>query len=100
MISKNMNNVLSLFILSPATIIFAILSIAIFIYYGAKGLFYAFVFITIVVGIINAWAISRIDSNAEDMRAHRVPPRDTARRKATRKHAGAGRNKVQRKIKR
>lgn len=99
MVSRNMNDKLSLFVLSPATIIFAILSIAIFIYYGAKGLFYAFVFITIIIGIINAWSISRIDANVENILPQKSHVKKASRRKAARKHSSTM-SKAQRKIKR
>ena len=99
MASRNINDKLSLFVLSPATIIFAILSIAIFIYYGAKGLFYAFVFITIIIGIANAWSISRIGTYAENVQLQKAPIKRTSKRKAARKRLG-GIGKSQRKIKR
>ncbi len=99
MASRNINDKLSLFVLSPATIIFAILSIAIFIYYGAKGLFYTSVFITIIVGILNAWSISRIDANAENMQPPKVLIKKAAKRKAARRHLSTM-GKARRKIKR
>ncbi len=47
------------FFISIFTVVFTIISIIIFLSYGANLLFYILVLITIIVGVINAWLINK-----------------------------------------
>ncbi|MCL4411110.1 MAG: hypothetical protein M1559_00105 [Candidatus Marsarchaeota archaeon] len=49
-------------LLSLATIILAILSISVYIFYGGSAVFYAAAILTIISGLANAWSISREES--------------------------------------
>ena len=47
-------------LLSLATVVLAILTIAVFIFYGAGAAFYTLVFLTIAIGMVNAYLISKV----------------------------------------
>ena len=74
-----MNKILELeFITSIITIVLVVLTLAIFIKYGASILFYVLVIITFAVGFFNAWLISTIDrrkGGAEPARARKTQRR-------------------------
>jgi len=52
-------------LLSLATVVLAILTIGVFIFYGANATFYILVIATIALGMANAYLISKVESKAE-----------------------------------
>ncbi len=51
------------FFISIITVLMTIISIAVFIIYGGNYLFYIFISLTIIIGIINAWLIDKKGNN-------------------------------------
>ncbi|EET90333.1 MAG: hypothetical protein LVQ97_03690 [Candidatus Micrarchaeales archaeon] len=76
-------------LLSLATIILAILSISVYIFYGGSAVFYAAAVLTIIFGLANAWSISREESEmpvkAPAPQPMRIASAKHARRKPARK---------------
>jgi len=51
-------------LLSLATVALAIITIAVFILYGGNATFYVLISMTIVIGMVNAYLISKVESKA------------------------------------
>ncbi|ASI13500.1 membrane protein [Candidatus Mancarchaeum acidiphilum] len=54
------------FFISIITVLMTIISIIVFIIYGGNYLFYIFISLTIIIGVVNAWMIDK-KSNKEEL---------------------------------
>ncbi|MCL5680009.1 MAG: hypothetical protein M1465_01540 [Candidatus Marsarchaeota archaeon] len=81
-----MENALA-FVVSLVTVIVVILAISIFMLYGATSLFYASALISIALGFLDAWFVSREGSSAklEEQRNARKTNGSTRKRVRKRK---------------
>ena len=73
--------------MSVLTVALAIIAIVMFIYTGASATFYAAVAVAIVVGMINAWLISKTSVEEPPKAAPATRPALWSRRAAKRKRA-------------
>jgi preprotein translocase subunit SecF len=75
-----MQHTIELF-LSVLTIVLAVAAIVVFAYTGTKGAFYIIVAVAIVVGFVNAWFISKVNTAELVGSAEAAPKKGSYRRK-------------------